>query len=221
MNTRILKAMNLDVRKKLPLTDLKKVRLEEGCHARRETGVCAMEAVAWLAGEKHSDTPKCTSKVLSAFVQNLNDYSNDKDRQKLKPYLTKLLNTAGPEELELQRLYAGTTLLFTAVAKRRKSKALREALPITSLETAAKAWDVVMLLPLPPLYAYLLQRIWQDRLQLKPRPPQTVVRTKPEDIAFELGVRAFMDERDDGLSYRILDAMLAVEPSVKRKIKSL
>ena len=35
--------------------NLNEIVLSRGAHASREKGVCAMELVAWLAGEKHSD----------------------------------------------------------------------------------------------------------------------------------------------------------------------
>jgi hypothetical protein len=33
------------------IPDLAAVRLDRGAHGRREDGVCAMELVAWIAGE--------------------------------------------------------------------------------------------------------------------------------------------------------------------------
>ena len=38
-------------------------------HKAREDGMCALEAVAWLAGEPHTDHPKCVSQVIGAFVR--------------------------------------------------------------------------------------------------------------------------------------------------------
>jgi len=37
------------------------VRLEKGRHRRPQDGVCTMELVAWMSGEKHSDRPKSAS----------------------------------------------------------------------------------------------------------------------------------------------------------------
>jgi hypothetical protein len=39
--------------------------LSHGSHDRREDGMCLMEAVAFLAGERHSDRPVCACPVLS------------------------------------------------------------------------------------------------------------------------------------------------------------
>ena len=61
-----------------------------------------MEAVAWLAGEPHSDHPICTCPVLAAYVRALNDRMPDAVRQRLKDYLPILIGTRN-EALELKR----------------------------------------------------------------------------------------------------------------------
>ena len=40
--------------------------LKHGSHTTFAQGLCAMEAVAWLAGEKHSDRPSCTCPVIAS-----------------------------------------------------------------------------------------------------------------------------------------------------------
>lgn len=73
-------------------------KIEYGLHARREDGVCAMEAVAWMAGERHSDEPACTSPVIAAFVRQLNDsMRSDTERELLRPLLPNLIGTASPK----------------------------------------------------------------------------------------------------------------------------
>ena len=47
--------------------------LTYGSHASREDGMCLMEAVAYLAGEPHTDAPACACPVLTAFAVRLND----------------------------------------------------------------------------------------------------------------------------------------------------
>ena len=74
--------------------DFDNVVLEKGSHADVSKGVCAMELVSWLAGEPHSDHPVCVSPVISAFVIRLNDAWDDVTRQKLKPYLKRMIGTA-------------------------------------------------------------------------------------------------------------------------------
>ena len=79
--------------------------LSSGNHADIERGACIMESVAYLAGEPHSDAPKCASKVISRFLITINDRWDDKRRQKLKPYAVKIIGTAANENIELKRAY--------------------------------------------------------------------------------------------------------------------
>jgi hypothetical protein len=54
-----------------------------------------MEWVSYLAGEGHSDSPACVSPVLRALCISLNDGLPDGPRQRLRPYLTRTIGTAG------------------------------------------------------------------------------------------------------------------------------
>ena len=54
-----------------------------------------MEWVAHLAGERHSDQPACVSPVVRALCVALNDGLNCTERQRLRPYLTRMIGTAG------------------------------------------------------------------------------------------------------------------------------
>ena len=58
---------------------------KHGSHANPDLGLCAMEAVAWLAGYSHTDHPICTCPVLAAYVRMLNDDMPDDERQRLSP----------------------------------------------------------------------------------------------------------------------------------------
>jgi hypothetical protein len=70
-------------------------RLDYGTHASAADGRCAMEWVAHLAGEPHSDQPVCVSLVLRAICIALNDGLEDAPRQRLRPYLAQTIGTAG------------------------------------------------------------------------------------------------------------------------------
>jgi hypothetical protein len=69
--------------------------LSKGSHDSPAKGRCAMEWVAYLAGEKHTDQPVCVSPVLRGFGISLNDNWEDEQRQKLRPYLARCIGTAG------------------------------------------------------------------------------------------------------------------------------
>lgn len=83
--------------------DLDTIVLLRGNHKTRAEGVCFMEAVAWVAGEKHSDQPKCACPILAAFMRKWNDDLDDAGRQILKPYISKLVGTKSTPEVEQRR----------------------------------------------------------------------------------------------------------------------
>jgi len=62
---------------------------------RAEQGRCAMEWVAHLAGEAHSDRPECVSPIVGAFARSWNDALDESRRQRLRPYLARMIGTAG------------------------------------------------------------------------------------------------------------------------------
>lgn len=57
--------------------------------------MCTMEMVAWLAGEPHSDEPRCACPVIAAFVRAVNDaLPSDEARDRyLRPLVPRLVNT--------------------------------------------------------------------------------------------------------------------------------
>ena len=91
----------------LPLIGLDGIVLKAGGHEKRESAVCAMEAVAWLAGEPHSDHPACACPVIGAFMRNWNDaIPDDETRTRLlKPLLPLLIGTRSTQAVERQRSY--------------------------------------------------------------------------------------------------------------------
>lgn len=59
---------------------IENLNLDKGAHSTRDEGVCLMEAVAFVAGEPHTDHPVCASPVLGAFGRSLNDVLSDETR---------------------------------------------------------------------------------------------------------------------------------------------
>jgi len=80
--------------------DLDSLHLESGGHQKRSEGVCIMEAVAWWAGEKHSDHPECASPVITGYAMALNDNWPDTARQKLIPFVSRLVGTRDGHDSE-------------------------------------------------------------------------------------------------------------------------
>ena len=77
--------------------------LAKGAHKSPQQGVCAMEAVAFLAREPHSDRPQCACPVIAAYVRLVNDSMSDDQRQRLVPYLPRIIGSRSPEH-ELERM---------------------------------------------------------------------------------------------------------------------
>ncbi len=67
--------------------------LGRGPHATPDEGRCAMEWVSYLAGEPHNDRPACVSPALRSFCVALNDGLGNRERQRLRPYLTRTIGT--------------------------------------------------------------------------------------------------------------------------------
>lgn len=80
------------------------ITLDNGNHNDFESGHCAMEVVAWLAGQGHTDAPSCASPVLRRVTISLNDNWDQAQRQKLAPFLPRMVGTAD-DGLDERRSY--------------------------------------------------------------------------------------------------------------------
>ena len=73
-------------------------KLEQGNHSNVNTGLCAMEMVAFMEGLPHSDEPECTDPGIARYVQVGNDRMSDDLRQTLLlPLIPRLAGTNNPE----------------------------------------------------------------------------------------------------------------------------
>jgi hypothetical protein len=79
------------------------VRLERGRHRSPQDGVCTMELVAWMAGEKHSDHPRSASPVIATFIRSFNDALDGADRQHLAALAARMIGTRGSDQDEVLR----------------------------------------------------------------------------------------------------------------------
>jgi len=123
--------------------DLSTIHLEKGAHETRDSGVCLLEAVAWFAGREHSDHPPCVSPVLGTFGRAWNDALDDTTRQRLIPYIPRMVGTAGDGADELRawmltdwlaRVFAPAFLHAAGFAK--QAHELEDSPPITGPEAA-------------------------------------------------------------------------------------
>ncbi|MEU9835591.1 hypothetical protein AB0D67_28995 [Streptosporangium sp. NPDC048047] len=99
------------------MIDLATVTLTPGDHSTREDGVCLLEAVAWVAGEPHSDEPRCVSPLLTAYGRQLNDVLPDDKRQLLRPLIPLMIGTAGDGHDEARSYLALDWLIRTYTAE--------------------------------------------------------------------------------------------------------
>jgi hypothetical protein len=81
-------------------------KLAHGSHDSFAKGACAMEAVAYIAGEPHSDHPRCASPVLTSFCIRLNDRWKDDERQLLLAVIPKLVGTRGDKARHKRQAFA-------------------------------------------------------------------------------------------------------------------
>lgn len=93
---------------------LKNIHLAKGYHPIKTPGEwCLMEAAAYIAGEPWSDHPKCVSTVLTAYGMALNDSLDDDQRQKLIPFIPRMLGTANDGQDEARSYLALDWLMRT------------------------------------------------------------------------------------------------------------
>jgi hypothetical protein len=111
-----------------------------------------MEAVAWVAGEQHSDTPTCTNPVVANFARTLNDrISDDALRTRLlTPLIPDLLgHPASNPEIDRILAFKSADYAVRQVAPRALESAklpdeaakLRALAPVTDQAAADAARD--------------------------------------------------------------------------------
>jgi hypothetical protein len=131
--------------------DLTAITLESGAHASVADGVCLLEAVAWVAGERHSDHPSCVCPVLGAFGRSWNDSLDENTRQRLKAYIPRMISTSSDGRSDerawmcldwLTRECAPSFLDLTESLKP-QADALRSLAPITNAASLALAQPVL------------------------------------------------------------------------------
>jgi hypothetical protein len=135
------------------LAEIEALHLAKGAHDDHDinAGACVMEAVAYVAGEPWSDHPACACPVLTAFMVAWNDQLDDDTRQRLKPYIPRLVGTRSTAEVEARRSWMACDWLvrtFTPAWLRHagldEDAAALEALPeLTAAELADAAMPTI------------------------------------------------------------------------------
>jgi hypothetical protein len=94
------------------------IRLSKGKHTSKDHGACIMELASMLADEPFSDHPASACPVIGALLRAYNDSVDDRRRQDLYVYATKVVGSRGSAELE--RLRAEHLSAWTARSKTRR-----------------------------------------------------------------------------------------------------
>jgi hypothetical protein len=127
------------------------ITLDKGAHDTPGDGLCLMEAVAYLAGEPHTDRPKCVSPVLGAYGRALNDILPQDRRQQLIPLIPRIVGTAGDGRDEsrsymaldwLIRTYLPAWLDLAGITE--EARVLRELGRIVDLVSAQRVRPAVL-----------------------------------------------------------------------------
>jgi len=131
------------------LAQLDTLTLKHGSHESAQAGMCAMEAVSWLAGEPHSDAPRCACPVITRAVIQLNDrIGNEATRTELlRPLLPKIIGTRAGRDVMIARGFVAADMsvrVFAPLALEARgqldlAKSLRELRPVVDRETALEA----------------------------------------------------------------------------------
>lgn len=93
------------ISKKAPADLENEFYLLPGKHASSEEGMCAMEVVALLNGGPHTDHPRCACPIISGYVRHINDNIPDDQRQRLLPYLPRLVGSVSEDHEQARHEY--------------------------------------------------------------------------------------------------------------------
>jgi len=115
--------------------------IRKGSHGEFDNGACVMEAVAWVAGERHSDAPICACPVIRRFAININDrIDDDALRTRLfLPLVTRLVGSRSTDRVAAFR------------ARLAADWAIRGSLPVWWAQVPWLKKHAEVLRALPPL----------------------------------------------------------------------
>lgn len=96
--------------------------LSKGKHRNPTKGACFMEYASYLAGERWSDHPACTHRLLASLARLVNDYTTDAGRGRLAPLIPAVVGLNSETDRTVLdasiALRAATTALPVAAAER-------------------------------------------------------------------------------------------------------
>lgn len=108
------------------------IKLSGGGHESPQEGMCAMEAVAYLAGEVHSWKPRCACPMIAELMVAVNDSGSQWDRDALLPYVLQVIGTRVSPAVAEERYYRALDFIVHGLLPRvnvTQFAWLREAMP--------------------------------------------------------------------------------------------
>jgi len=79
------------------------IKLSKGKHTTPEDGACVMELASMLAGEPFSDHPVSVCPVIGSFLRAYNDSIDDRRRQSLYEYASRVVGSRGTHRVQQDR----------------------------------------------------------------------------------------------------------------------
>jgi hypothetical protein len=79
------------------------IKLSSGRHSSPEAGACVMELASMLAGEPFTDHPRSVCPVIASFLRAYNDRVDDRRRQDLYAYASKVVGSKASPSVEEER----------------------------------------------------------------------------------------------------------------------
>lgn len=81
------------------------IKLSKGSHKKPQQGLCVMECVAYIQGEKHTDAPVCACPVIANYCIGINDKFDQTVRDKLLTYVLRIAGSKSTLEIEQKRAF--------------------------------------------------------------------------------------------------------------------
>jgi hypothetical protein len=93
--------------------------LTAGRHRNARRGACFMEFASFLAGERWSDHPACTHRIVAALARDVNDLTTDRARDELMPLVTRVIGIQEVDELRVAMLAATAAMPIASLDRQR------------------------------------------------------------------------------------------------------
>ena len=119
--------------------DLSSVRLAVGAHDSGDAEVCLLEEVSRYVQEPFSDHPRCVSEILGAYGRRFNDLLDEENRQRLVPFIPRLVGTRDDGKDEHRALILRDWLLHVAAPRWLERAGLQaEADELRQIDTSSR-----------------------------------------------------------------------------------